>query len=231
MTGYDIVQAARNVLEEGCGYIWGESGAVWTTSKQAAATREMTVKYGAKWIGRRVYDCAGLIKAILRDAGISFPGGTNSQWKGDNWKEQGVLSTDLLATLPPGTLLYKYNSSEGYYHVGIYEGDGFVIEARGTQAGVIRSEAKGWSHYGLLKMVDYGQKEVVPLEPGTAIVDVPNDGTVNVRNKPSTKGSKITTLPEGAEVEVLAESAGWAKVRFSSEGYIMTRYLKGVQDK
>lgn len=230
MTGYDIVRAARNILDEGCGYIWGTSGEVWTAAKQAAATREMTVKYGAKWIGRRVYDCAGLVKAILRDAGISFPGGTNSQWKGDYWKEKGTLSADQLAALPPGALLYKYNSSDGYYHVGIYEGDGSVIEARGTQSGVIRSDAKGWTHYGLLKMIDYSSEVKNPMEAGsTAIVDVPNDGTVNVRSKPSTKGTKITTLPEGAEVEVLAESGGWAKVRYTSEGYIMSQYLKGVE--
>ena len=229
MTGYDLVRAARNILDEGCGYIWGTSGEVWTASKQAQATREMTVKYGAKWIGKRVYDCAGLVKAILRDAGISFPGGTNSQWKGDYWAEKGTLTAGLLAMLPPGALLYKYNNSEGYYHVGIYEGDGSVIEARGTQAGVIRSDAKGWSHYGLLKMIDYGQKEAIPLEPGMAVVDVPNDGTVNVRNKPSTKGTKLTTLPEGTIVDVLAVSGGWAKVRYTSEGYIMSQYLKGAQ--
>ena len=47
-------------LSEGFGYIFGTAGETWTAAKQARATREMTVKYGSKWIGHRVADCSGL---------------------------------------------------------------------------------------------------------------------------------------------------------------------------
>ena len=33
-------------------------------------------------------------------------------------------------------LVYKFNASEGYHHVGLYIGEGGVIEAKGTAYGL-----------------------------------------------------------------------------------------------
>ena len=52
--------AFQQALSEEWGYIWGTRGQTWTQASQNKATRAMTVKYGSKWIGRRVADCSGL---------------------------------------------------------------------------------------------------------------------------------------------------------------------------
>ena len=60
ISGQALVNKAREAYEAKWGYIWGTRGQVWTRANQDAATREMTVEYGSRWIGRRVADCSGL---------------------------------------------------------------------------------------------------------------------------------------------------------------------------
>ena len=148
---------------------------------------------------------------------------------------KGALPRDL----PEGALVFK-TKGEDVHHVGVYIGSGRVVEAYGTQKGVIESTINsGWTHYGLIKGVDYGsygsaevlpQKEEKTLNPGRAIVDVPNDGTVNLRASNSTKSKKISKIREGEPVDVLSVSGEWAKVRYTrtieEEGYIKTEFLR-----
>lgn len=67
--------------------------------------------------------------------------------------------------LKPGTSVYKYNKTEGYHHVGLYIGDGRVIEAKGTYYGVVESKISEWSHWGELKGVAYSAKKDVEAAP------------------------------------------------------------------
>ena len=66
--------------------------------------------------------------------------------------DKGALSsgkrTDSL-TLKPGTAVFmcKRNATD-YYHVGLYIGDGDVIEAKGTQYGVVKSKVSSRTHWG-----------------------------------------------------------------------------------
>ena len=232
-TGKEIAARALIPLNEKWGYIWGKSGQIWTAEAQAKATREMTIKYGAKWIGKRVCDCSGLVVWILSHYKMKIPHGSNSMYKNGYMSVKGALPRDL----PEGALVFK-TKGEDVHHVGVYIGSGRVVEAYGTQKGVIESTINsGWTHYGLIKGVDYGsaeeskpQKEEKTLNPGRAIVDVPNDGTVNLRASNSTKSKKIRTIREGEPVDVLSVSGEWAKVRYTrtieEEGYIKTEFLR-----
>ena len=65
----DLCVLFAQALDERWGYIWGRSGQVWTQANQDAATRDMTVKYGAKWIGKRVADCSGLFVWAYKQRG------------------------------------------------------------------------------------------------------------------------------------------------------------------
>ena len=62
VTAEAFIGKCRVPLDGKWGYIWGTSGIVWTEARQKAATREMTVKYGARWIGRLVTDYSGLLR-------------------------------------------------------------------------------------------------------------------------------------------------------------------------
>ncbi|MBO6268463.1 MAG: C40 family peptidase [Clostridium sp.] len=249
-TGIEYANRAMSIQAQGCGYIYGASGALWTQAAQnklvqsfvdkygpdwknnAAAkqnNRYRSALYGSKWIGKYVYDCSGLTKEIAKMFGISLPHGSNSQFKGSYLSHKGIHNE-----VPPvGALLFKSKGTD-FYHVGVYVGAGRIVEAQGTQAGVVISTDLGsWSHYGLIKGIQYDYipsgsiSNGEPSLAGTVIVDSANNKGVNLRTKPSTANGKvILTVPEGAELEVVADSGEWCKVHYALEGYVMKRFLK-----
>lgn len=226
MNGNQIAETVRQPLQEHWGYIWGKSGQLFTRNdyeeilktKAGNSNYKLAIKYGEKWIGHKVADCSGLVVWVYKQFGMSVPHGSNSLWK--NCKEKGKISGDI----PTGALVFKLRNSTDYYHVGIYAGNGKVIEAKGTLAGVVESKLSEWGYYGLLGT----EKEVVPVQKGdTAIVDVPNDGTLWVRKGPSTKADKRDVIREGDEVEIVEMNGDWARIRYISEGYVMAKFLRG----
>lgn len=232
-TGEDLAKLAKEILAKKWGYIFGRAGIKWTAEMQAEIDRstdskyDSARKYGRKWIGHYVADCSGLVKYICRQFKVTVPHGSNSQWR-DSLFEKGAISGNAV---PVGALVFKLRNRDDFYHVGIYVGGGNVVEAQGTQTGVVSSRLASWTHYGLVKGIGYSEKrdEVIKLKPGKAYVDVPNDGTVNIRKAPTTNSTKLGTLREGSECEVVSVEGDWAEVRYSASGYIMSRYLKNKE--
>jgi hypothetical protein len=230
----DLARDAQTIRSQGWGYIYGTAGELWTRAKQDKLIEEkagnknyyMSAKYGGRWIGRYVADCSGLIVYIGKKHGLSLPHGSNSLYKKGYLSQKGLITS----ALPAGALVFKLRNGDDFYHVGIHTGDGRVVEAQASRTGVVQSDISTWTHYGLLNGVSYGaENEVIPLGVGKAIVDVPNDGTLWVREKPSRSGKQIDAVREGDTVEVLAISGDWAKIRYCKEGYAMAKYLKEVQ--
>lgn len=154
-----IADDAMYALNSGWGYIHGKSGQVWTEEEQCAVEEdpngwEQTKLYGRKWIGRRVSDSSGLASWIFYRHGGYMPHGCNGIYnrccdlKGElkDWND-----------LRPGCFVFK--KSEKYenpiYHMGVYVGDGKVVEAHGTAKGVVQSTLFGWSHYGYPNGVEW----------------------------------------------------------------------------
>lgn len=76
------------------------------------------------------------------------------------------------------------------------------------------------------------QTDLTPEAPigYTRTVTAPNGGTVNVREKPG--GAKKAALKTGTKVTALegkTDSSGisWTRVRYETEGWMMSRFLKG----
>jgi len=233
-TGEDMARLAKEILSKKWGYIFGRAGIKWTAEMQAAIDKtteskyETARKYGKRWIGHYVADCSGLVKYICRQFKITVPHGSNSMWR-DSLFEKGTIAGN---SLPVGALVFKLRNESDFYHVGIYVGSGCVVEAQGTQTGVVQSSIKTWTHYGLVRGIGYseGKREEVPgLKPGKAYVDVPNDGTVNIRKRATTNSTNLGTLREGAECEVIAVDGEWAEVRYLARGYIMSRFLRNKE--
>jgi hypothetical protein len=152
----ELIALFQKALSEKWGYIWGASGQVWTKAKQDAATREMTVKYGSKWIGHRVADCSGLFVWAYKQLGASIYHGSNTIWN-KYCSNKGELSGGKRSDgqpIKPGTAVFMCKGSDRH-HIGLYIGDGTVIEARGTQTGVVTSLLSRWNEWGELKDVDY----------------------------------------------------------------------------
>ena len=166
----DLVAKFRFALADGWGYIWGRYGQVWTQANQNAATREMTVKYGQKWVGHRVADCSGLGYWAFQDLGGYIYHGSNTIWK-----EYVTCRCDLKngaradgAAMLPGDPVFKRRTENGAvnrHHIGYYVGGDTVIEAKGTQSGVVTSKLSSWHETAHWLNVEY--------EGGKIFVDYP----------------------------------------------------------
>lgn len=239
----DLIDLFQKAYTERWGYIWGTAGETWTDAKQADAQRqyelalskndekgierwEMAAKYGKKWIGRRVSDCSGLFSWAFKQLNGYMPHGSNSMFKQYTTANGKLVNgkRDDGKELLPGTAVFKYSEEKGYKHVGLYKGDSKVIEAQGTQEGVVISDVKKWHYWGELKGVDY-KGEVKPMDYEKAIVIA--DGGVNFRTAKSTSSVKIAVIPKGAEIEAADAGNGWSQVKYNGRtGYCMSKYLQ-----
>ena len=161
-----LIDKFKEALADKWGYIWGTAGELWTAVKQKElekttdADRANSRKYGSKWIGHKVADCSGLFSWAFKQLGGYMYHGSNSMW--DRYcTAKGELKNGARTDgqgLKPGTAVFTYNkTTKKRGHVGLYIGDGYVIEAKGTQAGVIKSKVteSKWVEWGELKGVDY----------------------------------------------------------------------------
>jgi cell wall-associated NlpC family hydrolase len=78
------------------------------------------------------FDCSGLVQAAWASAGVSIPRDTYSQWAG--------LPHVPLSQLQPGDLIYF----AGVSHVGMYVGNGFIIDAPVPGQNVEKVALSGW---------------------------------------------------------------------------------------
>lgn len=105
-------------------------------------------------IGQRVHDCVGLIKGYLwSESPVSTPAYKASQDVSANTMLKKCRERGGIGTMPeiPGLLVFKTG------HVGIYIGEGRVIEARGFNYGVVETELRerGWTYWGKCPWIEY----------------------------------------------------------------------------
>ena len=227
----ELVELFRYALENIWGYIWGTAGVEWTKAKQDAMNKTTESKYagsrqyGAKWIGHMVADCSGLFSWAFSQLGGSIYHGSDTIWHSYCLNKGELLkgSRDDGQELKPGTAVFTH-SSEKRGHIGLFVGDGLVIEAAGAKAGVITSNVtdKKWVEWGELKGVEYGEPEPVPA--GYAVVTGKN---LALRQGPSTSCKVITRAPTGSRVKITDPPSDWEYVTYNGkQGYMMKQYLK-----
>jgi hypothetical protein len=209
-----LVEKFKQALSEHWGYIWGTAGVEWTQAKQNQKISNMVGKYGsnwqknadaksdnyymaalygAKWIGHTVSDCSGLFSWAYRCFGEKIYHGSNSIY--DRYcSEKGKITDGIRKNMKPGTAVFVCKSSGNKSHIGLYVGNGKVIEAEGTQAGVCTSNvtAGKWTYYGLLKDVRYSASDA-PVSPSVPADDKTPDQTFPTLKKGS-KGEYVTLL-------------------------------------
>lgn len=234
----EFIRKVRIPLEEGWGYIYGQWGALWTKEKQAAATREMTVKYGSKWIGHMVTDCSGLVYWALKQLSIETV--HHATYLYTNWcKVKGKMLNGKRIdgeAMKPGSLVFLKGSEEKIHHVGVYVGNGEVIEAKGTQSGVILSDLSRWDYWGELKVVDYTNntfpEPALSSDTVRAILDKNPNTYVNVRNAPSAKADRMFQLAKGSIVDILSQDQGWIQIRYGGRiGWASAEYFTVMEAK
>ena len=163
----ELVRHCMRFYDEGWGYIYGAYGQIWTQAAQNRATDEQTIKYGQQWVGKHVIDCSGVWWLAMKECGSYMYHGSNTMWNKytvNKGRLSGGKRTDG-AELKVGTAIYTGIKDGDHNHVGVYVGDGKVLEAGGTKVGVILSKitlAK-WTCWGEQKYVDYGGEPGLPI--------------------------------------------------------------------
>ena len=141
------------------GYVFGAQGHLyskelaekWGAIKRAGKSKYYFVTQCKQWYGRHVTDCSGMIVEAYRAYDPAFGDKTANYFYNSFTTERGKMSN-----MPeePGLIVWKSG------HIGIYIGDGKVIEARGYKYGVVVSKlsTQKWTNWGRLKEVQYVKK-------------------------------------------------------------------------
>lgn len=214
-TNVGLVEYARKQL--GKPYWYGTYGKGASKSYYEAKKRQYPKHY--KWNydpaleGVKVHDCVGLIKGYLwcDDPDDTKPSYKSSQDKSANGMRRICKVNGKMSTMPevPGTLVFF----DG--HVGVYEGDGKVLEARGHAYGVVRTKLKSrkWTSWGWHPDITYEGGEIVPPQEETT----PGESNTPEKYSPAVKEWQLAAKADkfsltvdgiwGAECERVAKRA------------------------
>ena len=161
----DLVTYVTNAWTSGWGYVWGTYGQVLTPELlQYKLTQypDGVGKYAAfiraNWVGRHTADCVGLIKGygwLSTDTmTMTIDYGTHGMPDiGANEMFYNATRRGGIETMPdtPGLAVWKAG------HIGVYIGNGEVVEAMGTKYGVVKTqlEGRGWTHWLEIPYINY----------------------------------------------------------------------------
>ena len=159
----DLVTWAINAADNGWGYVWGTYGSVLNETLLENKVKQYPTEVGKyeefirnHWLGYRTVDCVGLIKGYCW-----YDPATGSISFGDNGMPD-IGCDDLylksktsgpISGIPEvlGLAVWKKG------HIGIYIGNGEVVEAYTTRTGVIRSQLsdRGWTRWFKIPYINY----------------------------------------------------------------------------
>lgn len=157
--------------------------------------------------------------------------GATSQWKKTKWARKGTIDQ-----LPKDQVacLYRWTGSV-MQHTGIYLGNGYVIDARGSSTGVIKSKLSSypWTHFGqpqgLIKKEQ--TNEVISVNYQAKVV-ADSGSTVRMRSAPSKEASVSATIALGTIVDVVEEAEGWCGIMYNGQkGYMMSQFLEKTKSE
>lgn len=167
-----LVEWAKQAQENGWGYVYGTYGNVLTEEllqDRASMFGEQVTGYEdfirQNWMGKRTADCVGLIKGYgwYDSASGEIVVGSNGMADvSANGMFEAAMVKGTIDTIPevPGLAVWQ----DG--HIGIYIGNGEVIEAMGTEHGVVKTMLPGnWTHWLEIPYISYPQEEEPTTEP------------------------------------------------------------------
>ena len=124
-----------------------------------------------------------------------------------------------------------------YSHVGVVTNVAPLEITHCTSTGGVNgidydTTVENWTHVGILANVDYDESampEEVTAAKKVAVVYSENRKPVRIRPIPSTDKPYIAEVPFGAQVEIIEQADGWARVAWGSKrGYMMTDFLRVI---
>jgi hypothetical protein len=165
-----LVEHAIKAWEEKWGYVYGTFGQLLTLIlySQQLGQYPKNIKQFAQfikdnWLNRRVTDCVGLIKSFLWWSGENPTYNRDTDLSANGMYEMAKSKgkTGTIKTIPeiPGLGVWLNG------HIGVYIGNGDVIESRGTKYGVVKTKLKDrpWTHWLECPFISY--EDVIVVEP------------------------------------------------------------------
>lgn len=188
-------------------------------------------------------DCSGAFYYAYKKLGGYMYHGSNTMWRKYTVKRGKIGEMELL----PGMAVFKrrdwtaaqsangwYETDPGdVYHVGLYVGDGWVVEAKGTKYGVVKSKIDAWHLAAKLKDTTYDSpvqddrpSNHIPVQPpsnstqegfpftGVAAMD---SGYLNLRVGPAKTQPYYAKVYDGDRLNVIGETGNWYIVEYSGK--------------
>ena len=159
-TNTGLVEYAKSQL--GNPYWYGTYGQTASSSLYSAKKKQYPKYYTATdfdtQYGKRVHDCVGLIKGYLwSESPTNKPTYTYAQDVSANGMRKRCTESGKIASMPETVGLLVFFDG----HVGVYIGNGEVIEARGHAYGVVKTKLKDrpWIWWGKCPFVTYEEVE------------------------------------------------------------------------
>ena len=159
----DLVTWAVRAEQAGWGYVWGSQGELLTESRFQSLAASYPKEVGGyedwirtHWLGKRTADCSGLIRGYwwldAETQEINY-GSNGIPAMGADAMYQAASEKGATSTMPeiPGLGVWHKG------HIGIYIGNGEVVEAMSTRKGVVRTQlANGhWTAWLKIPYINY----------------------------------------------------------------------------
>jgi len=158
----------------GTPYWYGTYGQISTKEVYEAKKKQYPKYYTAtdflSQLGKKVHDCVGLVKGYLWSADSKSSAKYN---KNQDKSAKGMYAASTVKgkidSFPkhPGQLVYIGKTEKSITHVGVYDGNGYVYEAKGHAYGTIKSKFDSkWTFWSQCPYIedDYVEK-AEPVKP------------------------------------------------------------------
>ena len=164
-TGQGLAEYA--IAQLGRPYWWGTfghraDGALYAQKKKQYPDHYTATDFSSQY-GQKVHDCVGLIKGYRW---CDDPDGSPKYVGAQDVAVEGLYAQctqrGAITSLPekPGVCVFM----AGLGHVGVYIGNGEVVEAMNHANGVVKTKLKGrgWAYWGMPEWIEYGGENTSP---------------------------------------------------------------------
>ena len=196
-------------------YWWGTFGQIASAGLLVQKRTQYPDRYNTygdeckKQFGQKVHDCVGLIKGYLWcDTPDSEPIYKAAQDVAVSGLYMVCTKSGSIDTMPniPGVCVFMRNMS----HVGVYIGDGYVIEATGHARGVVKTKlaGRGWGLWGKPRWISY-EAAATPAQPAQPAQTTAS--TLNVTGLPLLRYGDKGEFVRSAQLLLIGRgySCGW----------------------